>query len=298
MKIILVAPKSISKNRFDYAFWNFYLPLLSLGHQVIFFDSSFRGNKELQSEIENFKPDLLFCIMTGDLSYCKEEPWETIIQETNTGRTKTFNFYCDDTWRFESFSSKTCSFFNYCSTPEKKFIDSYKNIGYDNIIHASWHANSDLYSNLRKTKENLLCFVGQRHSPERQEYINFLNENNFAVYSPQDTSFEDMVYSYNNSLFGLNFSKNKGKTQIKGRVFEVTATNTLLVTEYHDEIEEYFTDNKEIITFKNKIELLEKIKFLCKNLNIVEKISLEGHKRFLREHDSKVRLSKLLQEIK
>jgi spore maturation protein CgeB len=298
MKIILVAPKSVSKNRFDFAFWNFYLPLLSLGHQVIFFDSAYKGDNELSEEIEKNKPDLLFCIMTGDVRYCPFEPWQTIINETNLGRTKTFNYYCDDTWRFEDFSSKTCNFFNYCSTPEKKYVEKYKKIGYDNILHSTWHANSDLYSNLKKENEHLLCFVGQRHSPERQEYINFLNDNNFSVFSPQDTSFEDMVFSYSNSLLGLNFSKNKGKTQIKGRIFEITAINSLLLTEYHDEIEEYFIENKEIIVFRDKFELLEKIKFLSKNINLVNKISLNGHKRFLKEHSSKVRLEKLLREIK
>ena len=55
MKIILIAPKSISKNRFDFAFWNFYMPLISLGHQVLFFDTSFRGNEELKKEIEELK---------------------------------------------------------------------------------------------------------------------------------------------------------------------------------------------------------------------------------------------------
>lgn len=298
MKIILVAPKSISKNRFDFAFWNFYLPLLSLGHQVIFFDSSYKGNKELLEEIEKFKPDLLFCIMTGDPFVCKEEPWETIIQETGVGRTKTFNFYCDDTWRFDSFSKKTCNFFNYCSTPEKKSVEDYKNIGYNNIIHSTWHANSDLYSNIRKSKDSLLCFVGQKHSPERIEFISFLENNGFHVTNPTGASFEDMVFSYSNSSIGLNFSRNKGKTQIKGRVFEVTATNSLLLTEYHDEIEEYFIENKEIIIFRDKFELLEKVKFLSSNLNIAEKISRNGHERFLKEHDSKIRLEKLLREIK
>jgi spore maturation protein CgeB len=274
------------------------MPLISLGHQVLFFDTSFRGNKELKKEIEDIKPELLFCIMTGDAGYCPDEPWETIIEETRTGRTKTFNFYCDDTWRFDNFSSKTCNLFNYCSTPEKKYVEEYKKIGYSNILHSTWHANSDFYSNLRKQQQHLLCFVGQRHSPERQEYIDYVQLNGIQIYSPENTSFEDMIFSYSNSLIGLNFSKNKGKTQIKGRVFEVTATNSLLVTEYHDEIQEYYKENEEIIIFKNKVELLEKIKFLLQKPKLIEHISNNGYKRFLKEHESKIRLNKLLSEIK
>lgn len=298
MKIFLIAPKSITKNRFDYSFWNFYITLSSLGHETTFFDTSYKTNKNLLEELEIKKPDLLFCIMTGDPNYCLEEPWETIENETKKGRLKTFNWFCDDTWRFEDFSKKVCKFFHYCSTPEKNFLEEYKKIGYNNILYATWHANSDLYSNNFKQEENLLCFVGQMHSPERSVYINALNNNNLFVYNPQQISFEDLIFSYSNSLIGLNFSKNKGKTQTKARVFEITATNSLLVTEYYDELEEHFVENKEIISFKNENELIEKIKFFNKNKNIARKIAENGHKKFLKEHDSKIRLSKLLKEIK
>ena len=47
MKILLIAPKSIAKNRFDYSFWNFYIPLISLGHEVTFFDTSYKNNENL-----------------------------------------------------------------------------------------------------------------------------------------------------------------------------------------------------------------------------------------------------------
>lgn len=298
MKIILVAPKSISKNRFDYAFWNFYVPLNFLGHETKFFDTSRNGDKELKKQIEVFKPDLLFCIMTGDINYSPQEPWETIKEETNIGRLKTFNWYCDDTWRFNEFSKSTCNYFHFCSTPELKFVEEYKKNKYNNIIFSPWHANSDLYSNNNISEEHLLCFVGQMHSPDRANYLEFLKNAGFLVHNPNNNSFEDMVYSYSNSLIGLNFSKNKGRTQTKARVFEIPATNTLLLTEYHDELQNYFVENKEMATFKGPEELIEKIKFFQNNKNIVKKISKNGHERFLKEHDSKIRLKELLEKIK
>ena len=84
MKIIIVAPKIIRTPTFrlDYAFWNFYLPLLSLGHETYFFDSSIFGDEHLKVWIENVKPDLLFCVMTGNNLVCPNEPWETITEET------------------------------------------------------------------------------------------------------------------------------------------------------------------------------------------------------------------------
>ena len=307
MKIFLVAPKSISNHRipgqsfrYDYAFWNFYFPLLSLGHDVTFFDTSQFGDEELNQLIELKKPELLFCITTGDTRYCPKEPWQTIIDETKKGRLKTFNWFCDDTWRFDSFSREVCNYFHICSTPEKKFIEKYKDIGYDNILYATWHANADFYSNLNVKKENLLSFVGAIRG-DRGTFIEAIEEL-MSVHHPKNASFEDLVHTYANSYIGINFSKNSNnnKTQMKARMFEIPASGTLLFTEYHDNIEECFDINKEIVTFQTVEEMIDKLIFLWghpSGTNFIEKIALAGHNRFMKEHNSKIRLGKLLQQI-
>ena len=301
MKIIIVAPKSISSNpfRYDYAFWNFYFPMLSLGHDARFFDTSRLGDDELQKEIESFKPDLLFCIMTGDASYCPREPWQTIASETQKGRLKTFNWFCDDTWRFDSFSKKVCNNFHICSTPEKKFVEEYKKLQYDNIIYATWHANSDFYSNLCTKRDNLISFVGAPRG-DRGTFLRALEEGGISVTHPMNASFEDLIFAYSNSQMGINFSKNSNnnKTQMKARMFEIPAAGSLLVTEYHENLSECYEIDKEIVTFGSSVEMIEKINFLSKNPKIVDNIRNRGHKRFLKEHDSKVRLNMVLNRIK
>ena len=305
MKIILVAPRSITRHqhqeepyRFDYAFWNFYIPLMALGHNITFFDTAQYGDEQLRTLIENKKPDLLFCITTGDQNYCPQEPWETISQETTSGRTKTFNWFCDDSWRYDSFSSEACHHFNVCSTPEAKFVERYKKDNYNNILAATWHANSDLYSvvNVRKTQP--ITFVGALHGT-RQIFMNTLNSCGIQVNHPRGASFEDLVWEYSRSQMGINFSKNSvnSETQMKARIFEIPAARTMLITEHHDEIEHCFKIDKEIITFETETELVEKLNFLLKNPAVVSKIALNGYKRFRAEHDSKIRLSKLLEQI-
>ena len=55
--------------------------------------------------------------------------------------------------------------------------------------------------------------------------------------------------------------------------------------------------DKEIITFKTIDEFNKKAKFLLENPRISEKLAENGYKRFMAEHDSKVRLEKVLGEI-
>jgi spore maturation protein CgeB len=303
MKIIIVAPKTITAHRhsdvpfrYDYAFWNFYMPLLSLGHDVEFFDSSLYGDKELEGLIEKKKPNLLFCIMTGDKNYCPYEPWETIKKETEKGRLTTFNWFCDDTWRFENFTSKYCWYFHVVSTPEKYIIPKYKEIGYNNVIHGIWHSNSSVYSNVVSKKTKDISFVGQPHG-DRLQIFNSLKSKGINIVHKSNLSFEDMIHLYSSSHIGLNLSKNNSTSQLKARMFEIPAVGSLLLSEDAEGLEECFEDNKEIIIFKSIEELIAKANFLIKNPSIINKISSNGHKRYLQEHDSKIRLQKVLAEI-
>ena len=105
-----------------------------------------------------------------------------------------------------------------------------------------------------------------------------------------------------NSKMGLNLSINDNdplrKTQMKQRVFEITAAGATLFTQYHKGIERYFEIDKEILTFKTPDEFNKKLSFLLSRPQLVKSIGSKGYKRFLQEHDSKKRLHKLLEKIK
>lgn len=303
LRIILIAPRSISKHetseesfRLDYAYWNFYIPLLELGHKVIFFDTSKFGNIQLKKTIEDFKPNLLFGIMTGSSYYCPDEPWDTILEETKKGNIKTFNWFCDDTWRFDSFSKIACSYFHSCSTPESNFVSKYKNIGYNNIIYATWHANPNLYS-IDRLKLHKVSFVG-RIDAFRIPYIEKLKQSSINVNIPKNVSFEDLINTYSASLIGLNFSKTStgNGTQIKARAFEVPACKSLLISEHSEELSKCFNDGEEVLLFKNENELLEKLKILD-DQKLLQHMTMKGYMKFLNNHTSHIRLRKLLEDI-
>ena len=176
MKIILVCNKTLpSKNgrfvdpiSYDYVYKNFK----KLGHSVTFYDTVEEQKESLLEITLRIKPDLIFCCMTGDKYLTPYEPWEDIKYITKNNLSKTFNWFCDDAWRFDSFSSKVCWYFHFCSTPEKYCIEKYKKIGYKNIMLGFWHADAELF-NENVEKDIDVSFCGQLHS-NREQFISYL----------------------------------------------------------------------------------------------------------------------------
>ena len=163
-----------------------------------------------------------------------------------------------------------------------------------------WHTNVDLYPG-NITKQYDMSFIGNKNN-QRISMENMFKQNNLDVRFFSGLSHEDMVTTHAKSKIGLNFSMNTNstppRTQMKARMFEVPAANTVLLTEYHDGIEEYFEIDKEILTFKNEQEMLEKFKAIIGKDSIIKEIAKNGYNRFIKEHESKVRLSNVLDKIK
>lgn len=299
MKILLTVNKTY-RGFPDSAMWYVHKPLLSLGHDVYLYDTVSRSadDKTYTSVIEDFKPDLIFCIMTGDRTIAPEEPWLEIDRETARGRTKTFNWFCDDTWRFKSFSKYMAKYFTVCSTPERSYLSLYKEAGYDNVIVGNWHANVDYFPKINFDDKDIeTSFIG---APTKSR-VDFFNASQTDIEILHKLTQEEMFECFSRSKIGINLSINDNdplkQTQMKQRLFEIPAGAGLLMTQYHAGIEEYFEINKEIITFSSIIEFKEKMKFLQANPKVVRKIATAGHQRFLKEHDSKIRLENILKQI-
>ena len=87
------------------------------------------------------------------------------------------------------------------------------------------------------------------------------------------------------------------ENQMKARLFEVCASNSLLVTERCPNIESYLEEDKEAIFFSSPVELCKKIRFLLENEVYLNNFSKSGYNRFLKDHTSKIRLSEVINNI-
>jgi len=314
MKILLTLNKTY-RGLPDTGHWYTFEPLRELGHEVVWYDTVSPHVKDYDKVIEAFKPDLIWCCFTGNRAITPYEPWDSVKRETATGRTKTFHWFTDDTWRFDAKpmgSNVACHGFTACSTPEPGYVEKYKDCGYENIFLATWHANSKFYSPKEYSKrENEMCFLGGMN-PTRESFFrrvaqldHVMSNEDIDKMLPIDLTrgldTDEMFKFHSNTKIGINLSINHNdpdkKTQMKQRIFETAAGGGLIFTEYHEPIKEFFEEDKEMITFKTAEEFISKLRFLQKNQSIAEKIAQSGHKRFLAEHDSKIRLAKLLKQI-
>ena len=68
------------------------------------------------------------------------------------------------------------------------------------------------------------------------------------------------------------------------RLFETTGVGGCLITDWKNNINEIFEPDYEIITYKTVGELIEKIKLLSENTDLMDSIALAGQKRTLKQH--------------
>ncbi len=128
-------------------------------------------NNQLIKKVETEKPDLLFCFLFTD-----EIKKETIEYITKNTKTKTFNWFGDDHWRFSNFSKYWAPLFTLVSTTDSSAFENYKKLGIGNVIKTQWAANHFLYKPQDPKKnsgEYAATFLGQNYGL-RSNYVSQL----------------------------------------------------------------------------------------------------------------------------
>lgn len=108
-----------------------------------------------------------------------------------------------------------------------------------------------------------------------------------------------MFEALSSSKIGLNIHGDiAGNFAANMRMFETTGVGTCLLTDDKQNIAELFVPNKEIITFQNADECVEKAKWLLANPKKLEEIALAGQQRTLKTHNYFERAKKLDKSIR
>jgi spore maturation protein CgeB len=85
-----------------------------------------------------------------------------------------------------------------------------------------------------------------------------------------------------------------GKFAANMRLYEATGMGTCLVTDWKENLPTLFEPEKEVVTYRNADELIEKVNYLLENDKEREKIAEAGQKRTLKEHTYQNRMKELL----
>ena len=207
---------------------NFFDSLRSMGHDLVYFDfmtleqqlGRHRMNKRLVEIAESEKPDLMFTVLFRN--QLSKRAVRKISEKMNT---VTVNWFCDDHWRFETFSRFWAPSFNWVVTTETAAISKYRALGYDHAITSQWACNQSLYRRLDCPKKYDVSFIGQPHG-NRRDIVRGLEDRGIRVntwghgWKNGRLSQEEMIERFNETRINLNlpYASTSSKPRLRHRL--------------------------------------------------------------------------------
>lgn len=307
LRLLYVAPKFDYGNPargYSYEENHFLPALVSLGFTPLRVDSlsmvrRFRqGASDLLLELAfRFRPHVAFFVLFKD----DFEPGA--VEELRRQGCVTFNWFTDDHWRFESFSSRWAPRFSYAITTDPRALDRYRQRGITNVIRSQWGVNHHLYRPLDRPRRYEVTFIGQPHG-ERRAVLRRLAAEGVRVeawgygWPRGKLTTREAVQVINESAVNLNLSQSVTRTaeQIKGRDFEVPACRGLLLTGRVEGIEEYFQPGEEILTYDVFEEMVAQIRWALAHPAEADRICEAGYRRVLAEHTYERRFTQIFRQ--
>lgn len=335
MRILFVAPLydyGIRSRGYGFEYYNFFESLVAMGHDVRYFDvhayaAGDAATSALVTAVENTRPDLLFaCLFRDELDPAG------VRQISDSGVTVTFNWFCDDHWRFDTFTAAWAPSFDFVSTTAQSALPKYRAAGISHVLKTQWGAATHRYRPAQRPLEYDVTFVGQKYGT-RGEVIDAvraagidvstwgtgwdipgwqrriaslagLSQLGGALYlrhreGHSRISQDDMIAVFEQSWVSLNLTESSQgeERQIKGRTFEVPACGGLLLTGAAAGLEEYYLPGKEVIVYDDAAEIPGLCRWLLDDHEVRDRIAAAGFRRTVAEHSYSRRFSALFTQM-
>jgi spore maturation protein CgeB len=84
------------------------------------------------------------------------------------------------------------------------------------------------------------------------------------------------------------------KTTINQRVYDVSACGAFVLSDYRRDLEELFQIDKEVVFYRDKHDLREKVLYFLNHQSEREELSKRARARVLRDHTYEVRMQQLI----
>lgn len=286
--------------------YGFRRAIESLGHEVVpfYYDDDLAGSDALQVRVfeaaKAIHPELIvFCLFRDQFKPATIEKLSKIAP--------TLNWFGDDTWRFDNFSSVYAPHFDYVVTTDKFSVQRYRDLGVSNVIVSQWAA-IDLHKRAEFSGryEYDASFIGQFH-PYRAWIINSLKKSGLKVeafglgWPNGPISSEKMNYTFRHSKVNLNIGNStslkipyllshwkalplaiksrKNRSQIKARNFEIPYFGGFQLSDDVPGLDDWFADGKEIVTYKTVADAISKTRYYLEDDLARESIRAAGQAR-------------------
>ena len=292
---------------------NFKSALDGMGHEVAQFDFMARekavGRAAMRGELietaTREQPDVVFlCLFTDQL-----DP-ETLREVGKAAGAPTVNWFADDHWRFDDFSSVMAPALDWSVTTDEDSLGKYAAAGIDNVILSQWACNRYAYGPTDEPLEHGVTFVGQAHA-DRPEVIGALRSAGIEVdcwglgWPAGRVDHDEMVRIFGTSAINLNLANSSSPPrtlramagrmlgrggdaqrppQIKGRTFEVPGCGGFELTERVPHLERYFDLEREVAVYDDTDGLIEQSRHWLENPEERAAVAQAGYRRVMSEH--------------
>lgn len=309
----------------NYKAW--YEGFVDLGFEVeaLFYEDYSREELQLKilENVDQFEPHLVFFILQD-----KQIDFTTLSSLMSKG-VFTVNFFGDDQWRFDQWSSLYAPYFCACITTDKYCLDKYNKVGQINIIRSQW-ASLDSKVEYRQVNYKYdVSFVGSV-SAYRKWFVSELGKRGVKVecfgngWENGRLTYDEMEQVFRNSKINLNISnsfsydtryilsgfktflrvfkayitgRGKNSSQIKARNFEILAQGGFQVTDYVPSLEDYLHIGEEVVCYSGVDEAMLQIKYYMSNSVDREKIKEQGVEKARSYHTFKSRIIEFMPKL-
>ena len=237
----------------------------------------------------------------------------TFLSELRNYACKSLIVFFDDSIRFEKTNRFFLNSFDYYLTHESKQSQTlYKPYG----VNIEFFPNLPSYTFYKKILERNgemkargiddVVFIGAKIA-DRSIFINHLKKHSISVSTYGNgwengmLPTEEMIVAFNKSKISLNFVKSidgSGQTQLKGRLFEIIMAGGFVLSEYCDELADYFDIGNEIDTFQSPEDLLDKVRFYLKHDKIRDKMAAKAKEKVKKHYSFESNWKYYLSKIK
>lgn len=277
--------------------------------------------ERLLAKAREVNPDLIFFI-----PFQEQFSFTTLDQLKNSYTT--LAWFGDDTWRFDSFSSRYAPHFTYVATTDPFCMEKHKRLGAQPIL-TEWAAAKPLSEKIGpldagETYLYDVSFVGG-YNVYRAWFIKMLARTGikvecFGVGWPNDrVSFEQMEQIFRTSRINLNISNSvnhdirficsslhnlrnylrstKRAEQVKARNFEIPLAGGFQLSNYVLGLQRHLVIGDEIAIYVTPEDCVQLIGYYLENEEARMKVLLKGYDRARQEHTYDYRLATILEML-
>jgi spore maturation protein CgeB len=311
-KIFFAAWACTNKKWHTYQLWDG--PLRRAFKEVVVFDPKVciekygkeEMNKRFLQGIEKEKPDYLFLWTMYD----EFDPKTLFLIKKISPNTKSFCYNGDDDYKFFNYTLFYFNMIDYFFTTQPEFIKIFKKFGKQPFFGCG--CDIEKFKPVELEKDIDVSFVGTPKN-DRIEYLRYLinNKINVKVFGAGWEKYpefkdnyggeipeEEFIKVINRSKINICLSKNYfGGVHILERFFEINACKSFCLTEHAPGYDHIFQEGIDIVTFKNKQELLEKTRFYLTNSKRRQLVTNKAYIKTINNFSNDVLLKNLLNSV-